>query len=191
VASAQGCTDTANGGKVLLNFAHAMAKVRFAARYISDRGEDFGIVVREIAVSGFSLHTSNTVRFTQLGFAWDALLTDDSRVATSYVFSVADNTLVDTPLSRTAATAVSGEAGTLLLLPQTIPTGAALKLTLWVGDTTETREIANIPIVAYDRLTATLSLASFKVTAIFRLSSLLLLLLPPLLIIASEMLSSR
>jgi hypothetical protein len=127
---------------VPLHFDHVMAKVKFSAKYTSDKDEDFGVVIRKIEFGGLSLHANNTLRLTATGFAWDAFPSEDSRVATNYVFSVDDNTLVDVSLNQTAATVVSSEAGELMLLPQTISAGATLEVTTrWVGKVTEIRKI--------------------------------------------------
>jgi hypothetical protein len=80
VASAQDCTGTANGGKVHLNFTHAMAKVRFAARYVSAKNE---IVTLE-QLKFTCIYTANTLRFTEAGFKWDLRRMAQAKAPTPY-----------------------------------------------------------------------------------------------------------
>ncbi|MDR1021997.1 MAG: fimbrillin family protein [Prevotellaceae bacterium] len=134
VASAPNCTDTANGGKVHLNFTHAMAKVKFSVKYVS--AKTFGVVLGQLKFSG--IYTGNTLQFTSSGFAWGA-----PTATGSYTLSVVERSLVGTPLIKAdeaGDTQVSTEAGMLLLVPQTV-SGAKLEATFWVGDTAIVREI--------------------------------------------------
>lgn len=66
----------------------------------------------------------------------------------TYTLSAADHTLVGTPLLKQGEpgdTTVSTEAGTLLLVPQTV-SGAELEITLCVKCETEVREISMPPL---------------------------------------------
>jgi hypothetical protein len=115
-------------GQVKFHFEHAMAKLTFSAKYSSN--EDFGIVVGKIEIKG--LYGSNILRFTETGFAWDAL--DAASPTDDYVLSLADKTLVDIPLNQTGFTKVSADGtGELMLIPQTIPADVKIKVSLWVG----------------------------------------------------------
>jgi hypothetical protein len=130
VAAAMDASYTAPDGQVALHFAHTMAKMTFSAKYVSD--ETFGVVIGKIEISGLKLHNSNTLRFTSSSFTWDNLPSDAPAVETGYTLSVVDKTLKSTPLEKTTALPLSTDAGTLMLIPQTIPAGATIKVTLWV-----------------------------------------------------------
>jgi hypothetical protein len=124
-------------GQVKFHFEHAMAKLTFSAKYSSN--EDFGIVVGKIEIKG--LYGSNILRFTETGFAWDAL--DATPTTTDYVLSLDDNTLIDIPLNQMGFTNVSTDAaGELMLIPQTIPSTAKIIVSLWVGGKWFDREAA-------------------------------------------------
>jgi hypothetical protein len=141
VASALSCTDTTNDGKVPLLFAHAMAKVKFSARYISE--STHSIVMKQLKFAG--IYSSNTLRFTASGFEWGSMATAKS----DYTLSAADNTLVGTPMMRkgdAGDSTISTEAGTLLLVPQAV-FGAKLEATFWVGDKAIVREADLPPLV--------------------------------------------
>jgi hypothetical protein len=129
-------TYAGTGGKVHFSFAHAMAKMTFSAQYVSS--ETFGVVIGKIEINGLKLYGSNTLRITPSGFAWEAFPSGVEPVATDYALSIDDHTLRNTPLTQTLAP-VSSDAGTLMLIPQTTPTGATIKVTLWVGDREEVR----------------------------------------------------
>jgi hypothetical protein len=135
VASALNLADNTNGGKVPLHFDHVMAKVKFSAKYVSD--EDLCIFIKGIKIK--NVITENILRFNASSFTWD---TNNENKGT-YTLSAADGTLasmlsepegdlVGIRLEKGASTLSTAE-GTLLLIPQTIPDGAKIEVTLWAG----------------------------------------------------------
>ncbi|MDR1341919.1 MAG: fimbrillin family protein [Prevotellaceae bacterium] len=139
VAAALNLADNTDDGKVPLHFDHVMAKVTFSAKYTSDNGEALDVELKQLKLSG--IYSSNTLHLTATGFTWD---TPDDANKGAYTLSVADNTLVGTPLIKNGDkgdTTVSTDAGTLMLAPQTV-SGATLEVTTrWVGNVTEMRPI--------------------------------------------------
>jgi hypothetical protein len=125
-------TYAATNGEVSLHFTHAMAKLKFSAKYNSTK--TFGIRLRKIEVKG--IYGNGTLSFHATGFGWEA---GAASSPTDYVLSVDEHTLVDAPLTQDFAS-VSTDAGTLLLIPQTLPAEAKIKVTLGVGEEEITRE---------------------------------------------------
>jgi hypothetical protein len=144
LASTLNLADNTNGGKVPLHFDHTMAKVTFAAKYVSD--ETLDVFMRQIKLT--DIYSSNTLRLTATSFEWNTPATKGD-----YSLFAADNTLVGTPLIKdgdVGDATVSTEAGTLMLLPQTIPAGAKLKVwTRWAGKDLGIVEI-NMPELTWE-----------------------------------------
>jgi hypothetical protein len=158
VASALDRTEA--GGTVSFIFAHAMAKLKFSAKYDSEHtpNKSFGLVLRQLKLTG--IYNSSTLHFNASGFEWDM----PTVVSSEYALSVVDNTLVGTPLlelDEVGDATVSTDDGTLMLIPQTIPIGAKLEITLWVGDKTEERtiDISNMTLEAGKQYTYNLKIA--------------------------------
>jgi hypothetical protein len=122
---------TQSDGPVPLTFHHAMAKVKFSAKYTTTTNTDLcHVSIRKIEL--MDVYGSNILRFVDPnnnppGFLWDVL--DGSSQKAGYTLTQADNTLADITLNRATSTTVSTDAGTLMLIPQTAPTDANMKVT--------------------------------------------------------------
>jgi hypothetical protein len=133
---------TKDDGMVPLHFAHAMAKVAFAAQYKGATlapGQYVKIKLLRLAqVAG-----SGTLTLTGAGFTWDVGYDESS--LTSYHLSVENGDLADStlPTEGDGSSLISTEAGTLLPVPQAVPAGTRIQLiaTFYNGTTEKEYEI--------------------------------------------------
>lgn len=124
--------NTANDtdGSVPLDFKHATAKVNFTAHYATSTGKDLNAWIDTIEVTGVT--GSGKLEFTQGNYKWTADITK----STNYGLTLLKGELSYTPLLKRGTTGddmVSSTAGTLCLVPQTIPVGAQLNVSVRTG----------------------------------------------------------
>jgi hypothetical protein len=124
VADTNGSAPGDGGGKVSFAFDHVMAQVGFLARHIYNYN-DLPPEVRIDAIELSGLKGSNTLRFVAGGYSWGT--PEGSGV---YTLASTRNELVADAIAKKIAGTTATEnnkvattAGTLCLLPQTIPAG--------------------------------------------------------------------
>jgi hypothetical protein len=111
-----------DGGKVSLEFNHAMAQITFAAKCKLHNGTFPEVYIDQIKLSG--LRNSNTVRFSETGYAWDAPTANGNTRISYTLITGGDLTTSVIPqynMDEPTPNVISTTQGILCLLPQKIP----------------------------------------------------------------------
>lgn len=127
--------DTTNDtdGQVSFNFKHAMARVKFAARYtLSSPASDFKAWIDNIEITG--VIGSRDIKIApNIGYLWDS---SNTASIADYKLDLLKGELSYASLLKVGETGddvISSLTGTLCLVPQTVPTGAKLKIRVRTG----------------------------------------------------------
>jgi hypothetical protein len=142
IGVASALNHTQEDGAVPLTFNHAMAKVKFSAKYTSLTNADLNVSIEKIEFT--NLYESNTLRIVAQnpGFQWDVFDASNNPARANYTLTQTDNTLANnTLLNRTTPTTISTEDGTLMLIPQKDPSGAKLKVSFKMEGIDFVREV--------------------------------------------------
>lgn len=127
--------DTTNDtdGQVSFNFKHAMARIKFAARYtLSASTPDFNAWIDKIEVTG--VIGSRGIKIApNTAYLWDSPNTANTA---DYKLDLLKGELSYAPILKAGEPGddiISSLTGTLCLVPQTVPTGAKLKIGVRTG----------------------------------------------------------
>lgn len=127
--------DTTNDtdGQVSFNFKHAMARIKFAARYtLSASAPDFNAWIDKIEVTG--VIGSRGIKIApNTAYLWDSPNTANTA---DYKLDLLKGELSYAPILKVGEPGddiISSLTGTLCLVPQTVPTGAKLKIGVRTG----------------------------------------------------------
>ncbi len=120
-------------GQVSFNFKHAMARVKFTARYtLSSPTSDFKAWIDNIEVTG--VIGSRDIKIApNTAYLWDS---PNTASTADYKLDLLKGELSYAPLLKVGEAGddvISSETGTLCLVPQTVPTGAKLKIRVRTG----------------------------------------------------------